>query len=227
VCGRFTIIDWQAVPPRFEIRNALHETRPRFNVAPSQLVVTVLAGPDGRELRRMRWGFTPNWAKPQAGRPPPINARAETLLERPMFREAVAKRRCLIPANGFYEWKTIPGERRKQPMYIRLKSGEIFGFAGLYTARRGDDGEWVESCAIVTTRPNELMADIHNRMPVILARADEALWLDRSITDTTAALPCLQPYPSELMEVFPVPAYVNNVHNDMPELIEPAAPLSV
>jgi putative SOS response-associated peptidase YedK len=175
---------------------------------------------NGRAIRDMRWGFQPGWSKPLPGRPPPINARAETLLDRALFRDAVAAGRCIIPADGFYEWQPIPGGRRKQPMFIRLNGGGLFGFAGLWAACRSKTGEPIQTCAIVTTAPNDLMEPIHNRMPVILRPDDEALWLDRSMRDCVAAMACLRPYPAALMEVWPVATLVNSADNDGPELVE-------
>ncbi len=143
------------------------------------------------------------------------------MLERPMFRGAVAEHRCIIPADGFYEWQAVLGQRRKQPMYIQLKDLALYGFAGLYTATPGPaDGEWVQSCAIVTTGPNELMAGIHNRMPVILSREDEETWLDPSVTDPAEVIAWLRAYPADGMEAYPVADLVNSVRNDGPELIK-------
>ena len=223
MCGRFTITEIANIVGRFGL--VLPDgTRiePRFNVAPSQQIAVVVEGEQGRELRWMEWGFQPDWFKPQPNRPPPINARAETLMERPMFRGAVAHQRCIIPADGFFEWKAVHGSRRKQPVYIRLKSGEMFGFAGLYTERPGaTPDERLASCVIITTGPNELMAPIHDRMPVILDRADEATWLDPRVRDTAALLACLQRYPAEAMEAYPVSQLVSYAQNDEPALIRP------
>lgn len=223
MCGRFTFIDVPSVAGRFGIV-LLDGARiaPRFNIAPAQEVPAVVEDDGGRALRWMQWGFQPAWFRSQGDRPPPINARAETLLERPMFRGSAATQRCLIPADGFFEWKAVPGQRRKQPMYIRLKGAGIFGFAGLYAERPDPEGdEPILSCVIITTAPNELMASIHHRMPVILDPKDEALWLDPSVRDAAAVLPCLRPYPSELMEAFPVSSLVSSARNDQPSLIEP------
>jgi len=226
MCGRYTIVDWSEIPARFSVESGFAETRiqPRFNVAPTQEVPTIVQRSGGRELRWMRWGFAPGWLTPRPGQPPPINARAETLLERPMFRDAVREHRCLIPADGFYEWQAVPGERRKQPLYIHMKDGGLYAFAGLYAVRRDrnvEDG-WISSCAIVTTAPNDLMIPIHNRMPAILHREDEALWLDRTVQDSSKLLPLLRPYEPEAMEAYPVSFLVNDVRNEEPELIQRA-----
>ena len=150
-------------------------------------------------------------------RPPPINARGETLLERPMFKGAVAKGRCLIPADGFYEWKVIPGQKAKQPMHIRLKGGELFAFAGLWTW--GGD-EMGPTCAIITTAPNELVSTIHDRMPVILTEHGERLWMDRD-APAEEAMSVLTAYPADLMEAFAVSTAVNRAGYDDPSMVEP------
>lgn len=226
MCGRFTFTEIANIIGRFGIALADgSRIVPRFNIAPSQEIPVIVEGANGRELRWMEWGFQPDWFKPQPNRPPPINARAETLLERPMFRGAVATHRCIIPADGFFEWKAVRGERRKQPIYIRLKGGEIFGFAGLYTERPGPAAnESIASCVIVTTGPNALMAPIHDRMPVILDRQDESRWLDPKLRDAGAVLDCLRSYPADLMEAFPVSHLVSYAHNDEPALIQPIEP---
>src|SRR5215212_4638405 len=165
MCGRYSLTDPSPLLRRFGLTEfAETGITPRFNVAPSQLIPIIVETRRGREMRLVRWGLVPPWMKQPMKAPPPINARAESLTERPMFRGALRYQRCLIPADGFYEWRSVPGSRRKQPMHIRLKSGEIFAFAGLYADPHPDhDAEG--TCAIITTEPNELMADIHTRMP--------------------------------------------------------------
>jgi putative SOS response-associated peptidase YedK len=223
MCGRFTLTEISRVRARFGIvLLGGGEISPRFNVAPSQEIPVIVQGPAGRELRWMEWGYWPEWFHPQPNRPPPINARAETLLESPMFRDSVALQRCIIPADGFFEWKSVPGQRQKQPIYVRLRDGEMFGFAGLYTKRPGPTpDEPIASCVIITTSPNELIAPIHHRMPVILDPADEARWLDPRIDDPREVLSCLHPYPAAEMEAFPVSRLVSYVQNDQPALINP------
>ena len=226
MCGRYTIVDWDQIPARFLVEPGLSETRiqPRFNVAPTQEVPTIVNREHGRELRWMRWGFQPGWFNPKPGVPPPINARAETLTARPMFRDAIREHRCLIPADGFYEWEVVPGERRKQPVYIHRRDGGLYAFAGLYAVRRKPEsaGGWLSTCAIITSTANALMMPIHNRMPVILEPSEEALWLNRSVRDTAAILPLLRPYEWEAMEAYPVSFLVNDVRNEEPELIQRA-----
>lgn len=226
MCGRYTVIELHSLPDilgtmvRFDDLFAEGPPDPRYNVAPSQFVPIVVGGGDGPELRWAQWGFQPPWFRGSSKQPPPINARAETLLEKPMFRGAVAKGRCLIPANGFFEWKTVPG-RAKQPMYIRLKGGGLFTFAGLYTGAREDSGEERLSCAIVTCGPNELMAQIHHRMPVLLPAEGARRWVDGAITDPAAVVDLLQPYPAEEMEAYPVGSMVSSARNDGPQLVLP------
>ena len=163
MCGRYTLTNTNDVAGRFGL-GALSETaiQPRFNVSPSQSV-PVIRNHDGETaLEMMRWGFQPVWMAGKSKRPPPINARSETLLERLMFKGAVNKTRCLIPADGFFEWKRIPGQKAKLPMHIRLKDHGIYAFAGLWVWGGDDVGP---TCAIITTAPNELVATIHDRMP--------------------------------------------------------------
>jgi putative SOS response-associated peptidase YedK len=225
MCGRYTLTSPAELQQRFGFVD-FHETRPppavpRFNVAPSQTVPVVVETPRGRILRPMRWGFRPAWMREAPKRPPPINARAETLLERPMFRGALTRGRCLIPADGFYEWAAVPGARTKRPIYFRLQDGGLFAFAGLYAIR--DDGPDAEAtCVIITTAANELLAPFHDRMPVILEPEREAEWLDPSQTDPLSALSFLVAYPADQMVAYPVSSLVSAVGNDGPELIVPA-----
>jgi putative SOS response-associated peptidase YedK len=236
MCGRYALAQqWDVLVERFiltkpheiEARFGFldwHEKRiePRFNIAPSQDILTVVRDLDQRPRARMaRWGLAPFWAKSSGSkRPPPINARAETLATSPMFREALANSRCLIPATGFYEWQAQPGTGLKTPMHIRLKSGEVFAFAGLWTS--GSHGS-TPTAAVVTCGPNELMAPIHNRMPAILRPEDEALWLDPAVTDPDRVLRLLKPFAPEMMEAYAVSTLVNGFLNDSPELVVPVA----
>jgi putative SOS response-associated peptidase YedK len=220
MCGRFTLTNPGQLSLRFAATSdGGDELQPRFNIAPSQLVPAIVEGPQARAVEQMRWGFRPAWAGEDRSRPAPINARAETLMERPLFRGAVTRGRCLIPADGFYEWQVVPGQRTKQPMYIRLRDGSLFGFAGLYTETQDEAGDPLRTCAIITCTPNELMAPIHNRMPAILDPAQEALWLDPAVTDPLPVLACLRPYPASSMEAYPVGRLVSAPQHEGPELI--------
>jgi putative SOS response-associated peptidase YedK len=182
-------------------------------------VLTVLDADDGRRAGFLRWGLIPSWAKEPSIGDRMINARAETVAEKPSFRRALQKRRCLILADGFYEWRAEG--KRKTPMFISLASREPFGFAGLWESWRSPTGETVRSCTIITTAPNALMESIHNRMPVILPREVEARWLDRSIEDPARLLPLLAPYPAGEMDAYEVAALVNSPRNDSPACIAP------
>ena len=219
MCGRYTLTSPEDIAARFGL-GALSETgiEPRFNVAPSQGVPVIVQRESGPALTTMRWGFQPAWLRTDGQRPPPINARCESLLERPMFRGSVPRGRCLIPADGFYEWMALPGSKAKQPMYIRLKGGELFAFAGLYVQGPADIGE---TCVIITTAANQVLRPIHERMPVILDRSVEQHWLDRDLEDANVALSYLQPVPPEQFEMYPVSTQVSSARNQGPRLIEP------
>ncbi|MGE0101497.1 MAG: SOS response-associated peptidase [Blastocatellales bacterium] len=219
MCGRFTQRHKpEEVVERFEVDPDDLIAQPRYNIAPSQTLAAVRQG-DGRELFACRWGLIPFWAKDPAIGNRMINARAETLAEKPSFRRAFAARRCLIPADGFYEWQK-QGKGASRPFYIRLRDDGLFGFAGLWEEWKSPEGEVVTTCAIITVEPNELMTGIHNRMPAILKPEHEAAWLDRS-NDIPAVSNLLQPYPSELMEAYEISRAVNNPRFDDPGCIEP------
>ena len=221
MCGRYTLTNPSQIEMRFDTFISGEDLQPDYNIAPTQAVPVIIERSEGRVLRRMRWGFQPTWATANAGRPAPINARAETLLERPLFRGAVARARCLIPADGFYEWERVAGRQTKQPMHIRREDRGVFAFAGLYTEGRDGQGVPTASCAIITTTPNALMIPIHDRMPAILDPAAEARWLDPALTDPLAVLECLQPCPADLLVAYPVSPRVSSPRADGPSLIEP------
>lgn len=190
---------------------------PRYNVAPSQRVLAARSGPAGkRELVSLHWGLIPFWAKDPKTGYSTINARAETVAIKPAFRQPFRKRRCLIAADGFYEWKRTEG--RKQPYYIRLRDGEPFAFAGLWEHWERE-AEVIESCTIIVTQANSLVATIHDRMPVILAKADYDTWLNPRLEDSRTLNPLLRPYPADNMIASPVGFAVNNPRNDGPELL--------
>jgi putative SOS response-associated peptidase YedK len=189
----------------------------RYNVAPSLRIPVVRQGKSGRALEAMTWGLIPSWSRDLAG-PKPVNARAETVFDKPMFRSAIRRRRCLVPADGFYEWQQRDG--RKQPYHVGMVDGAPFAMAGIWEYWARPERPAVVSCALVVTQPNELMASIHDRMPVIVAPEDYAAWLDPSIDDAVAIAAMLSPFPAEQMRAYPVSARVNNVKNDGPDLIE-------
>jgi putative SOS response-associated peptidase YedK len=193
------------------------EWSPRYNVAPGQLIVAVRqdAARPVRELVRLRWGLIPAWAKEASIGYKMINARAETAAEKPAFRQAMRKRRCLIPADGFYEWKKAAG--KKLPYCFTMADDAVFAFAGLWEQWRNPAGEPIESCTILTTEPNELAREIHDRMPVILSPEDYELWLDPGFARMDALQEMLKPYPADEMRCYRVSERVNQVKNDDPE----------
>jgi len=218
MCGRFTLTaDLEQLEERFSFHAADLSVHPRYNIAPSQQVLAVI-GAGERRGGLLRWGLIPSWAKDPSLGNRMINARAETLAEKPSFRRALQKRRCLVPADGFYEWK--PEGKQKTPMYISLQSHEPFGFAGLWETWKAPDGETIHSCTIITTEPNFLVKSIHTRMPVMLTRDAEAFWLDRSIEDPERLLPLLVPYADQEMKACAVSPAVNSPKNDSPMCIE-------
>jgi putative SOS response-associated peptidase YedK len=222
MCGRYTVaVDPQLLAERFNV--ALPEDiAPRFNVAPTDPVLTVTERSTGRELLIARWGLVPHWAKDAKGGARMINARAESLAEKPAYRPLLAKGRCLILADGFYEWRHDPDGKRR-PVRYTLEGAEPFGFAGLWTGRHDPEAdEWLRTCTIITTTANELVAPVHDRMPVILPRESEDAWLDRGVA-VGEALALLQPYPSELMHAADASMPVNSVKNDDERLLDPLA----
>jgi len=220
MCGRFSLTaNLNNLQARFDFEGRDLVYRLRYNVAPTQAVLAVVN--DGRNRAEfMRWGLIPFWAKDPGVGSRMINARAETVAKKPSFRQALRQRRCLVLADGFFEWKREG--TKKFPMYITARSREPFGMAGLFETWKAPSGETVRSCAIITTGPNSLMEPIHDRMPVILPRDAEATWLDLSIGDAGALTPLLVPYPAGEMEAYPVSTLVNPPKNDFPECILPA-----
>jgi len=195
---------------------------PRYNIAPSQPIaaVRVASGDPGRrECVLLRWGLVPSWAKDPSIGSRMINARAETVAEKPAFRGPWKSRRCLVPSNGFYEWQRRNG--RKQPWYVRMRNGKPFAIAGLWERREDSGGEPLETCALITTGANDLLAPIHDRMPVILAPADFDRWLSSPPTEAPSLRMLLGPFSAEAMEAFPVGLRVNHPGNDSPDLIAP------
>ena len=218
MCGRYSLIaDMGELQERFGFDGSELTHTPRYNIAPTQMALTVTNG-GGRRGSYMRWGLIPSWAKSASVGNRMINARAETLAERSSFRTVLQRRRCLVLADGFYEWQRKGS--RKMPMRITMASGEPFAFAGLWDAWRDPKGEVVRSCAIITTSANELLGPIHDRMPVILPRELESLWLDHDIQDSTLA-GILTPHPADDMAVYEVSSMVNSPANDGPEVVVP------
>jgi len=217
MCGRYTLAaSPQALVEQFDLSGDLPDLAPSYNVAPGTDVPAVVGDGEERRLGLLRWGLVPFWADdPEVGSRI-INARAESAPEKPSFRAAFRQRRCLIPADGFYEWQRADGG--KQPFYARMENGEPFAFAGLWERWRGE-GEEILSCTILTTDANALLEDVHHRMPVIVAPENYGPWLDPA-SGKEDLTPLLKPYPDELMETYPVGRIVNNPKNDDPSCIE-------
>lgn len=222
MCGRYTLAaDPADLMETFPELTLLDNLTPRYNITPSQ-DVAVVANNDQNRLDFFLWGLIPSWAKDPTIGNRMINARAESLVEKPSFRTAYRRRRCLILADGFYEWRQEVGRKSKTPMYIQLTSGQPFAFAGLWEIWRSVDERTIRSCTIITTTPNELMGPIHNRMPVILIPESYDQWLDPSEQDLDRLNGLLKPYPASRMKTYPVSPLVNNPKNDSPACIIPA-----
>lgn len=221
MCGRFarkTKAD--EIKKAFKIDALKADLDPSFNIAPTQSVLTVVQSPKGtRGLVSMKWGLVPFWAKDPSGAAKMINARSETAHEKPSFREPFKKRRCLIVANGFYEWK----RGSKQPVFIHPDDQEVFGFAGLYDFWRAPEDQRLDTCTILTTAANPKIAEIHERMPVILRPEQFDIWLDHSVTDAEVLQSLLQPYSAERTNVYRVTPEVNKVGFNTPEAMQPLA----
>lgn len=218
MCGRYTqhhSVD--QIVARFDAQQTLIQATERYNIAPTQQVAVIRQTGEDRVLDAFQWGLIPAWAKDPKIANKMINARAETVAEKPAFRQALVRRRCLIPGDGFYEWKREGKE--KQPFHIRRADGELFAFAGLWEEWKEEDGTPRRTCTIITTGPNELMLHIHNRMPAILRPDEEADWLDASLTKPDDLLPLLRPYPAEWMEAVAVSKRVNTAGVDDPTLL--------
>jgi len=223
MCGRFTLTaTFTEIIDRFDIQQYIDEElyHPNYNAAPSQPVLAVINDGDKNRLGYLRWGLIPQWAKdPKIGYKM-INARAETLTEKPSYRNSYKKRRCLVIADSFYEWKRHD-DKSKTPMRIKLKSDKLFAMAGLWEFWKSPTtGEIIYSCTVITTQPNELVKDIHDRMPLILKPEDEKVWLDTSIDDSEYLNDLLKPLPENLMEAYQVSSLVNSSKNNSPNLIQ-------
>ena len=221
MCGRFTLtsesLALQESFPWIEIPGGL---APRYNIAPSQ-PVAVVPNDGSNRLDFFVWGLVPSWAKDPTIGSRMINARAETLAEKPTFRAAYRRRRCLVLADGFFEWRQEATSKRKTPMFIRLVDGKPFALAGLWELWHTPDGSELRSCTIITTHPNSLMEPIHNRMPVILPPPAYPLWLQPGDVPSGELTPLLAPYPAEEMVASPISTLVNDPKNDRPEILQP------
>ena len=222
MCGRFSQAQIAELDREVFKLLDVPELEPRYNVAPTDEALVIREEPGSvREAAQMRWGLIPSWAKDPSIGNRMINARAETLAEKPAFRDSFTRQRCLVPADGFYEWhKTRHGKR---PHYIQVAEGEVFAFAGLWDRWVSPTLGPVETFTIITTAPNELLRPIHDRMPVVLETRYYDQWLDPAIEDTSRLAGLLKPYPADRMSAYPVSRYVNDPRNEGPQCIERAA----
>ena len=222
MCGRYVLtITGKVLAGAFGV-DQVPEVEPRYNIAPTQRAPVVRGDEGRRRMDLVRWGLIPPWAKDPSIGQRLINARAETAAAKPSFRNAIRRRRCLVPADGFYEWQRTPAG--KQPWLIRMADGWPFAMAGLWEIWRPRDGEPLETFTILTTEPNEVVAPLHDRMPVILPPGSWDLWLDPSVTDPDRLAPLLAPHPPEGMTAHPVTRAVGSPAFDEPACIEPVAP---
>jgi putative SOS response-associated peptidase YedK len=218
MCGRFEIHSaLEIIAKIFGIDTVSFDYQPNYNIAPGQEVLVVV-GDGKRKLALSRWGFMPSWAKELADGYKMINARAETAAEKPSFRQAFQKQRCLVVADGFYEWKKEGAA--KKPYYIRLRSGRPFGFAGLYNIWKSPEGEEIRTCTIITTDSNDLIRSIHDRMPVIASPDQYDLWLDDKVHEKALLQSVLKPYPSVDLDMYAVTPKVNSPKNSSAENIQ-------
>ncbi len=218
MCGRFTLSQpINAIASVFNLAQ-IPPLEPRYNIAPTQLIPSICAAPGGeKQLQMLRWGLIPSWAKDPAIGAKLINARAETVSEKPSFKSAFKRRRCLIVADGFYEWQRQDG--KKQPYYFRLQNGQPFAFAGLWEQWKSPEEQEITSCTILTTAANDLLRPIHDRMPVILDSDRYELWLDPKVEKSEILQPLLHPYQADLMTSYAVSTKVNNPKNNTSECI--------
>jgi len=218
MCGRFVRkCSLDEIKDEFEVFEIQWAWEPSYNIAPGQNIAGIIN--DGKNiLTTFRWGLIPWWAKEESIGYKMINARAETLAEKRSFSKAFKTQRCLIVADGFYEWRKV--SNKKFPMYIHLRSGQPFGFGGLYDTWKAPDGRTITSCTIITTEPNDVVQPLHNRMPVIISREARSLWLDRAVQEPAELMPLLQPYDSAAMEAYDVSIQVNSPKVNRPENIK-------
>ncbi|MBY4604152.1 MULTISPECIES: SOS response-associated peptidase [Bacillus] len=222
MCGRFTLFStFEDIIDQFDIDQFLpkDEYHPSYNVAPSQNILAIINDGANNRLGKLRWGLIPPWAKDEKIGYKMINARAETITEKQAFRKPLVSKRCIIPADSFYEWKRLD-PKTKIPMRIKLKSSALFAFAGLYEKWKTHQGDPLYTCTIITTTPNELMKDIHDRMPVILTHDQEKEWLNPLNTDSDDLQSLLLPYDADDMEAYQVSPLVNSPKNNSPALLD-------
>jgi putative SOS response-associated peptidase YedK len=222
MCGRFTLTATiEEIMDRFEVQSFLEQEyySPSYNIAPSQSVLAVINDGKSNRMGFLKWGLIPTWTKDMSIGNKMINARAETLSEKPSFRNAFKKKRCLIIADSFYEWQRHD-DKSKTPMRIQLKAKKLFAMAGIWENWKSPEGKALYSCSVITTGPNELMKDIHDRMPAILKPDDEKIWLDPSISDLDYLYQFLKPLDENLMDAYEVSSLVNSPKNNSIDLIK-------
>ena len=218
MCGRYRLSRRkQIIEEHFDSVSGDEDWSPRYNIAPTQPVPVIRQNPKEprRELSLMRWGLIPSWSKDMSDAALRINARSETSATKPAFRDPLTSRRCLVPGDGFYEWMRTG--KTKQPYCFEVNDGELFAFAGLWDRWKDPSGQWIRSCAILTTTPNAVTSAVHDRMPVIIDRADYDLWLDPGMTNVEVVSEMLKPYDARMMRCYPVSTRINHVANDDPE----------
>lgn len=221
MCGRYVInVDSDTIQQAFDLDQVV-DFAPRYNIAPTQYA-PVITNESSKQLSMYRWGLVPSWAKEISIGSKMINARADGIAEKPSFRSAFKRRRCLVPVTGFYEWQKGEG-KTKTPMYIHLKDQELFALAGLWEVWHSPDGDELRTFTIITTDANDFMTPIHNRMPVILRKADYATWLDPNDVPASVLQPLLKPFDPRQMDAYEVSRAVNTPSIDEPDLIRPVA----
>lgn len=226
MCGRFTLTaEEEAICDRFNLDAPIAGYEKRYNIAPSQQVLSIINDGTKNRAGYLKWGLVPSWSKDATIGHKLINARGETIAEKPSFKQSFRKKRCLIVANGFYEWKR--DGKSKIPMYITFKDNRLFTFAGLWETFQSPVGEALHTCTIITTHPNELIQVVHDRMPVILREEEERIWLDRTLQDEFILQKLIKPFSAENMVKYQVRSLVNSPKNEGESLLEKDEPASL
>lgn len=224
MCGRFTLTsDMDSLLFRFAavLFDSKFDYLPRYNIAPTQTVIGIIKKKEQNIIYPFRWGLIPFWSKDERIGAKMINARSETITEKPSFKNLLKRQRCLIPATGFYEWQKNHSGKGKQPVYIQPHSNKVIAFAGLWDSWQAPNDQLIHSCTIITTKANEMIYPVHHRMPVILTQEAEQAWLDPAISDNKTLLALLQPADDSLLTMYRVSPNVNSPRNDTPECIVP------
>jgi putative SOS response-associated peptidase YedK len=218
MCGRFTFVPTQNLKARFNLKNDLVNLQANYNVSPGQFL-PIIINQDGNLVILMRWGLIPSWSRNLSRQFNLINARAESVTTKPSFRKAFQSQHCLVPASGFFEWKKEA--KTKKPYYFQLQDESLFSFAGIWSNSLNADGSEIQTFSIITTEANDIVKPIHDRMPVILTRKDEDLWLDQNPNNLVRHINLLKPYSSDLMTSYPVSPKINRTQDNQPDLIKP------